>query len=308
MRKRILGLLLALVLTVCVLGIGTAQAETVYTEGTLYYTIANESITITGCFGRDAEVTVPAMIAGIPVNTIASGAFTENKNVQVLRLPDTISRVEPNAIGGWIKVIYNANTDHPQDTPTDLILLNMDADQLVEWAMATATPEATPEPVAEATPEPTPASTAAPTEQQSSGTADLDTTAQPTQASATTAAATAKPSSSNATKAPEPTTQIGETDVDLTELENSTPEPTEAPTAEATAEPSVEATAEPSAEASVTEEPVVTAQPTAEPDKTVPVTEPETPKRPVWPWVLGGVLAAALAAAVIVLVRKKGTK
>lgn len=77
----LLSLLMALAMT------ATALAATVYTEGALHYTIADESITITGYFGKDAAVTVPASIAGIPVNTIAKGAFTGNDNVKTVDLP-----------------------------------------------------------------------------------------------------------------------------------------------------------------------------------------------------------------------------
>ena len=125
MKRKLMRILLAALLAVGLVGASAPAAradDTVYTEGTLYYTIANGSITITGCFGRDAEVDVPAMIAGIPVNTIASGAFANNEYVKTVYLPDTISKVGPGAFGEGVRVIYNANTDHPQDTPTDLIL------------------------------------------------------------------------------------------------------------------------------------------------------------------------------------------
>ena len=70
--KKLIPLLLALVMALSLTAV--ASASTVYTEGALYYTIADESITITGYFGRDEVVTVPASIAGIPVNTIAKPA------------------------------------------------------------------------------------------------------------------------------------------------------------------------------------------------------------------------------------------
>ena len=111
----ILALLSALPLT------AFAEAD-VYTEGTLYYTIANESVTIVGCFGKLESITVPASIAGYPVNTIASGAFTGNKYLKTLYLPDTITSIQGGAIGSGIAVVYNANTDQPQSYPTDLIL------------------------------------------------------------------------------------------------------------------------------------------------------------------------------------------
>lgn len=108
----LLSLLMALAMT------ATALAATVYTEGALRYTIADESITITGYFGKDAAVTVPASIAGIPVNTIAKGAFTDNDNVKTVDLPDTITAVEEGAFASGITVNYNSNVNGG-NTPGD---------------------------------------------------------------------------------------------------------------------------------------------------------------------------------------------
>lgn len=108
----LLSLLMALAMT------ATALAATVYTEGALHYTIADESITITGYFGKDAAVTVPASIAGIPVNTIAKGAFTDNANVKTVDLPDTITAVEEGAFASGITVNYNSNINGG-NTPDD---------------------------------------------------------------------------------------------------------------------------------------------------------------------------------------------
>ena len=108
----LLSLLMALAMTT------TALAATVYTEGALHYTIADESITITGYFGKDAAVTVPASIAGIPVNTIAKGAFTGNDNVKTVDLPDTITAVEEGAFASGITVNYNSNVNGG-NTPGD---------------------------------------------------------------------------------------------------------------------------------------------------------------------------------------------
>lgn len=108
----LLSLLMALAMT------ATALAATVYTEGALHYTIADESITITGYFGKDAAVTVPASIAGIPVNTIAKGAFTDNANVKTVDLPDTITAVEEGAFASGITVNYNSNVNGG-NTPDD---------------------------------------------------------------------------------------------------------------------------------------------------------------------------------------------
>lgn len=119
--KHLAALLCALMFILSVPFAAHAADDTVYTEGTLYYTIGEETVTIVGCFGRKTEVTVPASIAGYPVNTIASGAFTTNRYLEQLNLPDTITAIGEGAIAEGIHVIYNANTDHPQDVPTDII-------------------------------------------------------------------------------------------------------------------------------------------------------------------------------------------
>ena len=172
MKKQVL-LLLAVLLAVGMIGIGAqaARAETTYTEGTLYYIVQNDSVTITGCFSRNAEVRVPAMIAGYPVNTIATGAFASNTNVKTVYLPDTITHIQSGAFGDWIHIVYNANTDHPQDVPSDLILENWDTDPSAQPS-ATATQAGQTQ-----QPDTTP--------QQGTGSLDGDTTPKPTQTAGT---------------------------------------------------------------------------------------------------------------------------
>ena len=114
--KKLIPVLLSLFMALAMTA--TALAATVYTEGALHYTIADESITITGYFGKDAAVTVPASIAGIPVNTIAKGAFTDNDNVKTVDLPDTITAVEEGAFASGITVNYNSNVNGG-NTPGD---------------------------------------------------------------------------------------------------------------------------------------------------------------------------------------------
>lgn len=118
--KKLAALLCALILILSIPVAAHADDE-VYTEGTLYYTIGDETITIVGCFGSKQEVTVPASIAGYPVNTIAKGAFTDNRSIKKLYLPDVITTIEDGAIADSIQVIYNANTAHPQNDPPDIV-------------------------------------------------------------------------------------------------------------------------------------------------------------------------------------------
>ena len=101
------GLLIAMILFPIIIFAG--QSVVRYTEGTLYYIIDDESITITGCFGKDANVTVPASIAGIPVNTIATGAFADNDYIKTVNLPDTIMTVQEGAFDDGITVNFNSN-------------------------------------------------------------------------------------------------------------------------------------------------------------------------------------------------------
>ena len=105
--KKLIPVLLSLLMALSVAA--PAFADTIYTEGALKYTIADESITIIDYFGKDAEVTVPASIAGTPVNTIAAGAFAHNDSVKKVNLPDTITSVEEGAFAAGITVNYQSN-------------------------------------------------------------------------------------------------------------------------------------------------------------------------------------------------------
>jgi predicted nucleic acid-binding Zn-ribbon protein len=118
--KKIIKALLILLLT-AMLCVSSAFAAETYTEGYFYYQVEDHSITITGYFGRDSEVTVPAMIAGDPVNTIGSGAFL-NTAAKTIYLPDTIMTIETGAIGQGISVVYDSNTDNAVESGGSAVL------------------------------------------------------------------------------------------------------------------------------------------------------------------------------------------
>ena len=110
--KRTAGLLL-----VCVLVFAqavTAFAET-YTNGRFQYTVEDHSVTITLYFGDSEEVEVPNMIAGEPVNVIATGAFSRNDAVRIVKLPDTVMTVETGAFSASQQVVYDYNLQ--EETP-----------------------------------------------------------------------------------------------------------------------------------------------------------------------------------------------
>lgn len=101
----LLSLLLSLLLTV------PAFAAT-YTEGTLWYTIEDGAAIITGYFGDEESVWIPASIAGYLVSTIAAGAFIDTP-AKTIYLPDTVTKVEEGAVPTTASLVYNANTHLP---------------------------------------------------------------------------------------------------------------------------------------------------------------------------------------------------
>lgn len=107
-----------LIFTVCISLFGanlTVLAVTEYVEGYLRYTVAEGSVTIIGYNGNESEVTVPAQIAGTPVNTIAAGAFCNSPAVTKINLPDTIMAVEEGAFGSEQTVIYSNHNNGSGD-------------------------------------------------------------------------------------------------------------------------------------------------------------------------------------------------
>ena len=112
--KKYAGLLVVLI-SVLALCIPVYAKDKVYVNDYFQYTVADESVTIVSYYGKDSEVTVPAMIAGNPVNTIATGAFSGNDTVTKVNLPDTIMTIEEKAFSGSQTVVYNSNTSNPEE-------------------------------------------------------------------------------------------------------------------------------------------------------------------------------------------------
>ena len=93
--RRLTGLLVAAALW-SALSI-TAYAD--YIHGYFRYTVQDNSVTITAYTGTEAVVTVPAMIAGNPVNAISADAFAGNEYVVEVILPDTIDTGTDGSLG-----------------------------------------------------------------------------------------------------------------------------------------------------------------------------------------------------------------
>ena len=69
--------------------------DTVYTEGYFYYTVEDGSITIVGYFGNETEVTIPASIAGVPVNAVAPGVIDTDMSSSLVDVQDEIRKSIP---------------------------------------------------------------------------------------------------------------------------------------------------------------------------------------------------------------------
>lgn len=68
------------------------------------YTSGVGGVTITGYTGTAEELDIPRTIQGVPVRMIAKGAFSGNRNLTKVTMPDTIQRVQGLAFEGCISL------------------------------------------------------------------------------------------------------------------------------------------------------------------------------------------------------------
>ena len=62
------------------------------------YEITNGEVTITGFTGTETVIAIPSSILGFPVRTIASQAFANNQNITSIVIPQSVTRIQSNAI------------------------------------------------------------------------------------------------------------------------------------------------------------------------------------------------------------------
>ena len=86
-----------------------------YIHGYFRYETEDQSVTITAYTGKEESVTVPSVIGGNPVNTIAAGAFAGCESVKTVYLPDTISCVEEGAFSPEQTVVFAAGEPSPEE-------------------------------------------------------------------------------------------------------------------------------------------------------------------------------------------------
>ena len=274
--KKCLVMLLALLVLASVPAAAFADGE-IYTEGTMYYTVGDGTITIVGCFGKNEEIVVPNNIGGVPVNTIASGAFVGNKYLKTLYLPDTITNVEGGAIGGGINVVYNYNVQGPINTPP--------AGEDVEYRPSVEVyVEATPAPVATETPAAS-GTTGGGTTASGSDVVDDEPSAGSQQAS---------PSANTSTTQTTETQATGDyvSEADVIDEENAPEAPAAQPAAEGEAESAAPAEQQPAEDPGVKQ---------AEEAEQPAQTERSVPMLPI----LIGVAAVVVIAVIVLAVSKK---
>lgn len=95
-RKTLLMFLCAALLIGCV----PIASVALTTDDGLEYTVSDTSVTITRYAGESTTVEVPATLNGLPVTTIAAGAFSYKTQLEAIVLPETITDIQMMAFFG----------------------------------------------------------------------------------------------------------------------------------------------------------------------------------------------------------------
>ncbi len=91
MRKKILSILLALCMVFALLPFGALADEY---EGNFMYTVKNGAATVTGYRVRiEGTLEIPAKLGGVPVRSIGTDAFREDKGLTEIVLPEGLTRI-----------------------------------------------------------------------------------------------------------------------------------------------------------------------------------------------------------------------
>ena len=111
------------------------------------YTVADGAVTVTGYLGENDTVCVPAVIEGLPVQTVGEGAFADLEGLQALILPDSITELGAGILAGcdalciletpllgeyagseqYLGYLFGAASfrDNPRDVPPSLRFLRL---------------------------------------------------------------------------------------------------------------------------------------------------------------------------------------
>ena len=82
----------------------TAFAADSHTSGSWTYELGSNGLTITGYSGTAATVTIPETLDGYKVGAIGAKAFLGNTTMKTLTIPETITKIGPEAFYNTTKL------------------------------------------------------------------------------------------------------------------------------------------------------------------------------------------------------------
>ena len=100
MKKNAKKILLLFLCTALLIGCVPVASVALTTDTGLEYTASDTAVTITAYSGEDTTVEVPATLNGLPVTTIAAGAFSYKTQLEKVTLPETVTDIQMMAFFG----------------------------------------------------------------------------------------------------------------------------------------------------------------------------------------------------------------
>ena len=100
MKKNAKKILLLFLCTALLIGCVPVASVALTTDTGLEYTVSDTAVTITAYSGEDTTVEVPATLNGLPVTTIAAGAFSYKTQLEKVTLPETVTDIQMMAFFG----------------------------------------------------------------------------------------------------------------------------------------------------------------------------------------------------------------
>lgn len=100
MKKKARKILLMFLCAALLIGCVPIASVALTTDTGLEYTVSDTAVTITAYSGEDTVVEVPTTLNGLPVTTIAAGAFSYKTQLEKVTLPETVTDIQMMAFFG----------------------------------------------------------------------------------------------------------------------------------------------------------------------------------------------------------------
>ena len=95
MKRAVFIIAAAVILTAAAPAVTSAADDT--GSFMLSYTVDNKKVTVTGCTGSDAIIIIPSELEGFPVTAVADDAFSENNDIAICVIPDSVKTIGERA-------------------------------------------------------------------------------------------------------------------------------------------------------------------------------------------------------------------